>query len=88
MILTSADIGVRKPRPEIFQKALNDFGSDPSSTVMVGNNLYTDVKGAKELNIRTIYLEREISNQISIKPDAKVKSLLEVLDTISDWNRP
>lgn len=51
----SADLGVRKPAPEIFLHALRAHDVRPDETVMVGNSLAADVKGAREMGILAVW---------------------------------
>jgi putative hydrolase of the HAD superfamily len=50
----SSEVGVRKPHPEIFQRALAALGVAPERTLFVGDRLYEDVLGAGELGMRTV----------------------------------
>lgn len=86
-ILTSASVGLRKPRPEIYLRAMNILGSSPDSTVMIGNSLGIDVLGAKKLNARALHIEREIAEESLVEPDATIKSLSEILEVIRQWNK-
>jgi HAD superfamily hydrolase (TIGR01662 family) len=83
--VTSAKFGLRKPRPEIYLKAMRDLGSNIGSTVMIGNSLDTDVIGAKRLKTKALYLEREIPDQRPVEPDATLKSLSDILEVINKW---
>lgn len=83
--VTSAKFGLRKPRAEIYLKAMQDLGSDTGSSVMVGNSLDTDVIGAKRLKTKVLHLEREIPNQRPVEPDATVRSLSDILEVINKW---
>ena len=51
----SADLGVRKPHPAIFQHALNALCVAPEEAVMVGNSLRADIVGAQRSGIFTIW---------------------------------
>jgi HAD superfamily hydrolase (TIGR01549 family) len=51
----SADLGVRKPNPAIFQHALNALSVAPEQAVMVGDSLRADIVGAQRLGIFTIW---------------------------------
>ncbi len=55
MVLTSSDIGWRKPHPIIFEAAVASLGTPPERTVMVGNSLSNDVAGAKACGMRTVH---------------------------------
>lgn len=85
-IVTSARFGLRKPRPEIYFKAMRNLGSNHQSTIMVGNNLVADILGAKKANTGAVYLEREYSSEKHVKPDAAAKSLSEIVNIIKEWN--
>lgn len=54
-VVTSEDMGARKPAPEPFRKALQMLGTKPDETVMVGDWAERDVAGAKNLGIRTAW---------------------------------
>jgi HAD superfamily hydrolase (TIGR01549 family) len=54
-IAVSADLGIRKPTPEIFLHALNSLGVPPEEAAMVGDSLRADVAGAKQLGILAIW---------------------------------
>jgi HAD superfamily hydrolase (TIGR01549 family) len=51
----SADLGIRKPHPAIFQHALNSLQVVPEQAVMVGDSLRADIVGAQRLGIFTIW---------------------------------
>ncbi len=51
----SADLGIRKPNPDIFLHALNALDVRPEEAVMVGDSLGADIVGAKKLHIATAW---------------------------------
>jgi len=57
-VVISAEAGWRKPRREIFQKALDLLGLKAKDTVFVGNDLKIDVVGAYAMGIPTIWFNR------------------------------
>ncbi|HKE11539.1 MAG TPA: HAD family hydrolase [Myxococcota bacterium] len=57
-IVVSEEIGVRKPRKEIFDEALRRLSVSASEAVHVGDNLAADVAGAAGVGMRTIWLTR------------------------------
>lgn len=59
-IIISADHGFRKPDPRLFKKALDPMGFTAGEVLFVGNDMYRDIYGARQLNIRTIFFK---SNQ-------------------------
>lgn len=59
-VVISEDVGVRKPRREIFEAVLTRLGCDPSEVLHVGDNLEADVGGASALGIRSVWLTRRV----------------------------
>jgi FMN phosphatase YigB (HAD superfamily) len=51
----SADLGIRKPAPEIFLHALRAYKVAPGEAAMIGNSLATDVVGAQQTGILAIW---------------------------------
>lgn len=54
VVVFSAEVGVRKPDPEIFLHALRALDVDPVDAVFVGDGLATDVQGAANAGMTTI----------------------------------
>jgi putative hydrolase of the HAD superfamily len=85
-VITSAQVGYRKPRPEIFQVALELLEAQAERSVMVGNDMRADIMGAKEAGIKTILIGNK--NEIpcsAFQPDSIIDSLLEIPATIKKW---
>jgi len=55
-ILISEEIGLRKPDPAIFRRALDLTDANPEQAVMIGDNAIADIVGAAALGIRTIWV--------------------------------
>ncbi|MBS1487125.1 MAG: YjjG family noncanonical pyrimidine nucleotidase [Bacteroidetes bacterium] len=54
-IVTSARAGHKKPAKEIFEFALTESGFQPHQAIMIGDNLLTDIAGAANANIDTVF---------------------------------
>lgn len=52
----SANLGVRKPSPRIFDHILEELAVTPERAVMVGDKVRTDVAGARAAGVRSIWL--------------------------------
>jgi len=50
----SSEVGMRKPHPAIFERALGELGVAPERTLFVGDRLYEDVRGAADLGMKTV----------------------------------
>lgn len=57
-IVVSAVLGVEKPTPGIFEEALRVAGVGPEKVLHVGNDPVTDVRGAREAGIDTLFVAR------------------------------
>jgi putative hydrolase of the HAD superfamily len=76
-VLTSAEAGVRKPSPAIFEAALRLAGVPARAAIHVGDSLEEDVAGARATAIEPVLLTR----QAKPVPDGVrvARSLAEVL---------
>lgn len=76
--ITSADsVGVRKPRPEIFQYSLDLAKAEKNESIMIGDDWIADVKGAQRFGIDVIFFD--VYNDDPQEDNLKViKYLLEI----------
>lgn len=56
-IVTSEKIGSKKPYPEIFQYAFSSVNANAKSSVMIGDNHESDIIGADNLGMDSVYLQ-------------------------------
>jgi putative hydrolase of the HAD superfamily len=81
-ILTSASCSYRKPHPRIFELAIANWYFLPSETVMVGDNLDADIRGAKGAGLYGIWISRRAGpstdDQPRVQPDATIATLEEL----------
>ena len=78
-VVLSEDAGANKPSSEYFDYAFRMTHARPSTTVMIGDNISTDIIGAHQAGIHTIFFNRfnleHPSNSIA---DVEVRSLDEI----------
>lgn len=92
-IVISADLGIRKPDPRIFEVAMQRTGTTPVSSVMVGDSLSADILGAHRAGLRGIWITRRSEHpnnalfRFSISSDAEVKTLAEIPALLERWNQ-
>jgi len=55
-----------KPNKEAFDRALNILGSDIDDTIMVGDQMLTDIKGANEYGLYSVLVD-PLDNKYDIK---------------------
>ena len=69
LVSGDVDVAVRKPHPHIFQLACEALGTQPGETLMIGDNLEADVKGALGYEMQAVYLGKEPSAGYETLPD-------------------
>ncbi len=78
-------IGITKPNPEIFQRALDRLGVKPEESVMVGDTFETDAEGAKNIGMVSIWIDMEGKKQcFSVQPDFIVHDIREIEEIFKD----
>lgn len=58
-IVTSAEVGARKPSPAIFEAALRTVRAEPAEVLYVGDSLDEDVNGARRAGIEPVLIARD-----------------------------
>ncbi|MGC8999172.1 MAG: HAD family hydrolase [Candidatus Bathyarchaeia archaeon] len=82
VILVSDAVGWRKPHAKIFKEALKRLGVVAEETVYVGDSPEEDIKGAKQLGIKTIFVASQFFPfekllESGQKPDVIAKNMCE-----------
>ncbi|HJS17474.1 MAG TPA: HAD family hydrolase [Anaerolineales bacterium] len=81
-ILTSAACSYRKPHPRIFELAIANWYFLPNETVMVGDNLDADIRGAKSAGLYAVWISRRAGSssedQPRFEPDEAISTLSEL----------
>ena len=87
VIVTSAALRKRKPRPDPFTEALRALGARATESVFVGDSLQADILGARSIGIRSIHvLRKPLEHPLLVSPEATVNSLREAAKQIAQWN--
>ena len=85
-IISSTDVGKTKPDKEIFEYALKTTKCKRNETVMIGDNPFRDIEGAKKVGIRTIWFRRGKYYYYPIKdeykPDFIINNYIELMNII------
>jgi HAD superfamily hydrolase (TIGR01549 family) len=61
-ILTSDEVGWRKPHKKIFQDILKMLSVAPEEVVFIGDSPSEDIKGAQEVGMKTIFVPSQFYN--------------------------
>jgi putative hydrolase of the HAD superfamily len=77
-VVVSADLGVAKPDPSVFEHALSELGTRKDLAVMVGDSIPKDVDGALAAGLSAVWVNRSGSSAETARDD-----LVEI-STLSD----
>lgn len=58
-VISSANVNMLKPQPQIFELALERAGVGPEQTIHVGDHYYADIMGARSVGITPVLLDRK-----------------------------
>ena len=58
-IITSESAEAKKPAAKIFEFTMAEIGAVPEESLMIGDNLNTDIKGARDFGIDQVYFNPE-----------------------------
>jgi putative hydrolase of the HAD superfamily len=84
VMVFSEELGVSKPRPEIFLHALAALGVEPERALYVGDRLETDVQGAANVGMTTVqalWFNADDSTS-GIEPDFMAFTPMDVLNVV------
>ena len=87
LVVSSAEEGVSKPDPAIFEIALQRSGCRPEQAVMIGDRIDNDILPAKRKGMRTVWIRQGYAQYWTItredeKPDHTVSSLTELFSLL------
>lgn len=78
-ILISSEEGCKKPCSVFFQRLLERYDLEPAGCIMVGNEEQSDIAGAAEMKMDSLYLHTATSSP----PQGKYNPTYRVMD--GDW---
>lgn len=85
-VLSSEQARAYKPQPSLFQEILRRLGVTPQESVYVGDRQFEDVKGAGEVGMRTVWINRNgapLDSKLPT-PDYQIGNLLELPRVLED----
>jgi len=89
-VFISDYLGVKKPHRRIFEKALRSMEVEPHEALMVGDRLYSDIYGAKQVGMHTVWFRygkhRDSGLEYLEYADFTIDSLEEVPSIIRGLN--
>lgn len=86
-LVTSDMCAADKPNPKIFKYLLNKMNVLPHQTLMIGNDMVADIKGAHDIGMKTIYLkngrQRNVNTKL-VKPDYIKTNYKDILQLVKN----
>lgn len=80
-VITSEQVGVNKPDPKIFHHALHSTGAKRNQSVMVGDNLEADVRGARRAGLHSVFFNPEGQTHDD-KVSAEIHNLKQLINLL------
>ncbi|GIF66703.1 hypothetical protein Ais01nite_47380 [Asanoa ishikariensis] len=77
-VVTSVEVGVRKPSPEIYSSALGRLGIPASSAVFVGDNPSADYFGPLAAGMRAAFLIDPAARHTAVPPAHRLSSVFDL----------
>ncbi len=85
-MIYSDEIGYYKPHKILFETALEHLKCRPQNVIHIGDNLETDIKGAKDCNFYTIWFnESKLPKLENIEPDYEICKFTEIIQIIKEF---
>lgn len=91
VVAASAEFGVAKPDPAIFERAFKLAGCKPEEAVMIGDRLDNDIVPAKKLGMRAVWAKFGFATyqnmdaiEAGYRPDAVIENLEELKNYFND----
>jgi putative hydrolase of the HAD superfamily len=75
-VITSEQVGVKKPNPKIFYYAMEMANAKPEESMMLGDNAEADIEGAKLVGMQAIHCR--LNGEKNVNGNVSVKSLIEL----------
>ncbi|WP_438311805.1 HAD family hydrolase [Sporosarcina sp. FA9] len=82
-IIISGAFGKGKPDPSIFHHVLERSNTSAEEALMVGDNLMTDILGASQVGMKSVWINRENKEPMEdVQPTYEIKNLEELFTII------
>lgn len=82
IVVAGEDIKSIKPDKAAFLLIAKKLKLKPKECLLVGNELYQDISGAKKSGMSAILIKRRANNKNKIKPDKIIKKLSELKEIL------
>ncbi len=77
-VITSDDVGHKKPTREFFDYALEKTGAKPESTLMIGDDEEVDIKGAQKAGIDQVFVNYNYRQLHELNPTFEIHKFTDL----------
>lgn len=85
-ILISSDHKTKKPDKRFFDILIKNYGIKPEETLFVGNDMHSDMQGARTVGFHTFYVNSNISPLDDLKNHVDIAKKVEnVVSDFREW---
>ena len=83
-IIVSDEIGVQKPKQKFFEHAWQsiDHDFDKSNALVIGDNIFSDIKGGQGFGLDTCWINRGRENKSDIQPTSSIDHVLHLTELL------
>jgi putative hydrolase of the HAD superfamily len=81
-VFVEGELGFGKPDPRVFQRALAALRAEPNEALMTGNDLRSDIYGAKRAGIASAWVDHSragVPDGTPARPDRVLSAIAELL---------
>lgn len=80
-VVTSGELGIRKPNPQLFLEAARRLRADPANCAVIGDS-WKDIEGSKKAGMKAILITRSKPSEwkTTYEPDAQANNLIEAVE--------
>jgi 2-haloalkanoic acid dehalogenase type II len=83
VVVTSEELKVYKPHPQIFNETLQKMGVPRDKAAFVGDTITSDVLGAKKAGLTAIwYNKKQRIPKPGLRPDFEIRDMTEILEIV------
>ena len=83
----SCELGLRKPRREVFSTVLKRTGLTPGETLFVGDSLRADIRGSNRAGMISVLKDPMNRHARSrTKPQHRIRTLSELIPIVAGYN--
>ena len=81
-VIASEHAGAKKPHAQAFNYTLEKIGTARDNCIMIGDNIESDIKGAFELGMDSIYFNRDGAHENYNEATHQIHQLSEIMDIL------